>query len=193
MSDDRYPYEDWVRQALQGVLQRALRQLANEGFAGDHHLFVSFDTNHPDVRIPGFLRAQYPDEITIVLQHQFEDLVVGDDSFQVSLSFSGQKQRLMVPFVAVRSFADPSVNFGLQMNQGVQAPAAPAATTPARSRIPASERPRQLPGEVKPKLEIERQRTGTEAGPAKGAKGPRHAGTPGGTAEVIPLDTFRKK
>jgi hypothetical protein len=194
MSDDRYPYDVWVSQALQGVLKRALRQLSTEGFSGDHHLFVSFDTNHPDVRIPGFLRAQYPDEITIVLQHQFEDLVVGDDSFQVSLSFSGQKQRLTVPFAAVRSFADPSVNFGLQMNQGVQAPAAPAAITPGRSRIPASERPRQLPAEAKPKLEVERQRsTGTEAGPAKGAKGPRHAGNNGGTAEVIPLDTFRKK
>lgn len=195
MSDERYPYESWVNQALQGVLRRALRQLAGEGFAGDHHLFVSFDTNHKDVRIPGFLRAQYPDEITIVLQHQFEDLAVSDDAFQVSLSFSGQKHRLSVPFAAVRSFADPSVNFGLQVNQGAhqiqpQPGAAPA--PPARSRIPASDRPRELSPAAKPRVvEAEAQRsTGTDAG-AKGRK-PAPASENGG-AEVIALDTFRKK
>jgi hypothetical protein len=207
MSDDRYPYESWVNQALQGVLHRALRQLAAEGFAGDHHLFVSFDTNHKDVRIPGFLRAQYPDEITIVLQHQFEDLAVSDEAFQVSLSFSGQKHRLSVPFSAVRSFADPSVNFGLQVNQGahqIQPP--PGTATPARSRIPASDRPRELFGSAKPRVvegEAEAQRsTGTES--AKGRKaapqvstddgdGAADGGTSGGGAEVIALDTFRKK
>ena len=76
MSDDRYPYDEWVNLALQGVLRRALRTLSTQGFTGEHHLFISFDTNHTDVRMPGFLRAQYPDEITIVLQHQFEDLQV---------------------------------------------------------------------------------------------------------------------
>ena len=85
MSDDRYPYDEWVNLALQGVLRRALRTLSTQGFTGEHHLFISFDTNHTDVRMPGFLRAQYPDEITIVLQHQFEDLLVDEDVFQVSL------------------------------------------------------------------------------------------------------------
>lgn len=186
MGDDRYSYESWVNQALQGVLRRALRQLSTEGFTGDHHLFISFDTNHRDVRIPGFLRAQYPDEITIVLQHQFEDLVVTDDGFQVSLSFSGQKHRLVVPFSAVRSFADPSVNFGLQLNHGAHQLGQPAAT-PARSRIPASERPRELPGGLngapKPAEAAKPRKAVGEAAPAD---------TSGG-AEVIALDTFRKK
>jgi len=181
MGDDRYPYEIWVNQALQGVLRRALRQLAAEGFTGDHHLFISFDTNHRDARVPGFLRAQYPDEITIVLQHQFEDLVVMDEAFQVSLSFSGQKHRLVVPFDAVRSFADPSVNFGLQLNQGSQHLAHPAAS-PARSRIPASERPRELAAAPKPAEAPKPRKAVAEA-----------ASSNDGGAEVIALDTFRKK
>ena len=193
MSDDRYPYETWVNQALQGVLRKSLRQLATEGFTGDHHLFVSFDTNHPDVRLPGFLRAQYPDEITIVLQHQFEDLVANEDSFQVSLSFSGQKHRLTVPFVAVRSFADPSVNFGLQLNQPMQQQPAAQPAKPGRSRIPTTERSRQLIPEAKRPESVEQRSTGTEPAGAKGAKGARQTGTNGGSAEVIPLDTFRKK
>ncbi len=186
MSEDRYPYEIWVNEALQGVLRRALRQLSQHGFTGDHHLFISFDTNHPETRLPGFLRAQYPDEITIVLQHQFEDLVVSDESFQVSLSFSGQKHRLTVPFSAVRSFADPSVNFGLQTNQGSTGAHHSATGLPARpatAKLPAA-RPA-------PQVQEEQRSTGTEA--AKGRKPAGDAEPQPGGAEVIALDTFRKK
>ena len=96
-------------------MKTALRQLASHGFTGDHHFYINFDTTDPAVRMPGFLRAQYPEEITIVLQHQFDDLLIEDDFFEVTLSFSGQKQRLHIPFDAVKSFAYPSVNFGLQI------------------------------------------------------------------------------
>jgi hypothetical protein len=115
MTEDGYPYDAWVSDALQGVLKTALRQLASHGFTGDHHFYINFDTTDPAVRMPGFLRAQYPEEITIFLQHQFDDLLIEDDFFEVTLGFSGQKQRLHIPFDAVKSFADPSVNFILQI------------------------------------------------------------------------------
>ena len=115
MSDTSFPYDQWVNEALRSVLNRALNQLAEQGFEGDHHFFINFLTKHEDVVIPDFLREQYPEEITIVLQHQFDNLIVEDDRFEVSLSFSGVKQHLVVPFDSVTSFADPSVNFGLQI------------------------------------------------------------------------------
>ncbi len=190
MNDERYPYDEWVNQALQGVLRRALTTLSTMGFSRDHHLFISFDTNYPGARLPGFLRAQYPDEITIVLQHQFEDLMVAEDLFQVSLSFNGQKHQLVVPFAAVRSFADPSVNFGLQINQS-GAPAKPSADAPRpRGSVPDSHRRTQL-------SELSTQPEEAEEMPAvktAGSGNRDHAGAaaPAG-AEVITLDAFRKK
>ena len=115
MSEETFPYDQWVNEALRSVLSRALIQLSERGPIGDHHFFINFDTSHEGVDIPGFLRAQYPEEITIVLQHQFEELIIDEQGFEVSLSFSGKKSRLIVPFDAVTSFADPSVNFGLQI------------------------------------------------------------------------------
>ncbi len=115
MSEETFPYDQWVNEALRSVLSRALIQLSERGPVGDHHFFINFDTSHEGVDIPGFLRAQYPEEITIVLQHQFEELIIDEQGFEVSLSFSGKKSRLKVPFDAVTSFADPSVNFGLQI------------------------------------------------------------------------------
>jgi hypothetical protein len=196
MNDDRYPYDEWVNLALQGVLRRALTTLATQGFTGDHHLFISFDTNHPDVRMPGFLRAQYPDEITIVLQHQFEDLQVDEDFFQVSLSFNGQKHRLNVPFAAIRSFADPSVHFGLQINQVNGATAQPG-TAPRRSGAIADSRKLGALSEAKPdgKEHADSQSTDDEVPAVKTAgSGNRDRGAtaPAG-AEVITLDAFRNK
>ncbi len=115
MSDTSFPYDQWVNEALRSVLNRALNQLAEQGFAGDHHFFINFLTKHEDVVIPDFLREQHPEEITIVLQHQYEDLIVEEDRFEVTLSFNGRKQHLVVPYDSVTSFADPSVNFGLQI------------------------------------------------------------------------------
>jgi hypothetical protein len=187
MIGDRYPYDEWVNQALQGVLRRALTTLSTEGFSGDHHLFISFDTNHPDARLPGFLRAQYPDEITIVLQHQFEDLMVAEDLFQVSLSFNGQKHRLSVPFTAIRSFADPSVSFGLQINQA-GGPSMPQPGVRPRGSVPET-RPRNPLSETK-------QQDTTEGMPAvktAGSGNREHPAAASAGAEVITLDAFRKK
>jgi hypothetical protein len=196
MSDDRYPYDEWVNLALQGVLRRALKTLATQGFTGDHHLFISFDTNHPDVRMPGFLRAQYPDEITIVLQHQFEDLQVDEDFFQVSLSFNGQKHRLNVPFSAIRSFADPSVHFGLQINQAVAAtsqtggaPRGRDSATETRTRTALTE----AKSEDKPSIAVQPADDEVPAVKTAGSGNRDRGATAPAGAEVITLDAFRKK
>ena len=82
-------------------------------------MYINFETNGENVSVPDFLKAQYPDEITIVLQHQFQDLYLDDNGFEVTLSFGGQNQRLYIPFDVVTSFADPSVNFGIQIKSEV--------------------------------------------------------------------------
>ena len=117
MTEPTYPYQQWVEEALTGILKRALRQAEEHGLAGEHHYYINFMTRAEGVDMPPFLRAQHPEEITIVLQHQFEDLHVEEDGFRVALYFSGRRQALFVPFSAVVSFADPAVNFGIQVSQ----------------------------------------------------------------------------
>lgn len=119
MSDTQFPYDDWVKDAMRGVLRQALETLAATSVTDKHHLYINFLTADKDVGIPGFLKAQYPEEITIVLQHQFEDLYVDQTGFEVTLSFNGQLHRLSIPFAAVTSFADPSVNFGIHIGDGM--------------------------------------------------------------------------
>lgn len=109
-------YDSLVEDALRSVVGRALTFVAEHGLPGDHHLYITFRTEHGGVVMPAFLRERYPAEMTIVLQHQFWGLDVGRDAFAVTLSFNDQPQRLTVPYDAVLSFADPSVRFGLQFD-----------------------------------------------------------------------------
>lgn len=115
MREDGFTYEIWVANALKSVLRQALVETAANGMTGDHHFYINFRTQDDGIKIPDFLRAQYPQEITIVMQHQFEDLNVDEEGFAVTLSFGGNPHRLYVPFDSVTSFSDPSVNFALQM------------------------------------------------------------------------------
>ena len=115
MEDDFFRYDLWIEEALRQVILRALQKTEIEGLPGDHHFYVTFRTNVPGVEIPPSLRAQHPHEMTIVLQHQFEDLTVDEEGFSVMLRFNGKPERLKIPFETVTSFADPSVNFGLQL------------------------------------------------------------------------------
>ncbi len=108
-------YDKWVEEALRDVIRRALDQAATLGLPGDHHFFITFQTKDDGVEMPASLRAEHNNEMTIVLQHQYEDLVVEADHFAITLSFNGRPTRLVIPFAAVTSFADPSVNFGLQL------------------------------------------------------------------------------
>lgn len=125
MSDDTFSdspfgkgtlrYDLWVEEALREVIKKTLAHAAQHGLPGDHHFYISFLTQENGVVLPGRLRAQHPHDMTIVLQYQFEDLVADADSFSVTLSFGGIKERLTIPYTAIISFADPSVNFALQL------------------------------------------------------------------------------
>ncbi|CAA7622098.1 conserved hypothetical protein [Candidatus Terasakiella magnetica] len=107
-------YDKMVEDALRGVVRDALTLAATQGLPGDHHFYVTFRTHNPGVGLPTYVLARHPDEMTIVLQHQFWDLDVTDEGFSVTLSFSGKSERLVIPFSAVTGFADPSAKFGLQ-------------------------------------------------------------------------------
>lgn len=149
MNSEPLPYDIWITDALRTVVRRSLELVEREGLPGEHHFYIAFRTVHPGVEMPSHLKAQYPTEITIVLQNRFWDLEVGEDSFSVTLSFSGRDSRLRVPFAAVTSFADPSVKFGLQFKTFEPAPDAVAApiVMPTSEAEPAGE-----PGEdAKPK------------------------------------------
>src|SRR6185437_9991400 len=114
MAQDLFQYEKMVEAALRGVVRDALRKAGRDGLRANHHFYIGFSTRMPGVEIPDYLRDKYPEEMTIVLQHQFWDLDVTEERFAVSLSFQKQLERLVVPLAAVRSFADPSVNFALE-------------------------------------------------------------------------------
>ena len=111
-------YDVMVQGALKGVVREALTQVAVRGLLGPHHFFISFRTDYPGVVVPPYLQAQYPHEMTIVLQYQFYDLEVSNDAFSVTLTFNTVPERLTVPFAALTRFADPPVNFGLQLTSG---------------------------------------------------------------------------
>ena len=109
-------YERMVEDALRGVLREALKITAAQGLPGAHHFYITFDTTAPGVQISASLKALHPTEMTIVLQHQFWDLQVHGEHFEITLSFNGVSQRLIVPFAAVIAFADPYAKFGLQFH-----------------------------------------------------------------------------
>ncbi len=117
MAQDLMQYGQMVEDSLRGVVRMALTRAATDGLLGEHHFYIGFKTQHPGVDIPDHLIAQYPDEMTIVIQHKYWGLEVGEDAFEITLSFGGQGQRLYIPFRALTSFLDPSVQFGLQFGQ----------------------------------------------------------------------------
>ena len=120
MAKDWLRYDQIVERQLRGVVRYVLAEVAANGLPGDHHFYITFKTGHPGVSMSPHLRAQYPREMTIVLQHQYWGLEVLDDSVTVTLSFGGRHERLQVPFAAVVSFADPSVKFALQFEASSQ-------------------------------------------------------------------------
>lgn len=131
MSDSVFRYDKLVDDALKGVLKHCLSQVGKRGgLPGQHHFYITYKTRHPGVQLPAHLRERYPEEITIVLQHQFWDLTVGDDVFSVGLSFGGVRETLVVPFAAITAFADPSCKFGLQFQTEIVAASEPEEPAP---------------------------------------------------------------
>jgi hypothetical protein len=147
--DSLLPYDEWTQEALRQVVVSAVAHAAREGLPGGHHFYITFKTGYPGVVIPDRLRAQYPDEMTIVLQHQFHSLNMDEDTktLSVGLSFSGIPSTLVIPVAAMTAFADPEVRFGL--NFEVEMPeAVPLSELPAPEGDDVPARPNDGPAEI---------------------------------------------
>lgn len=171
MPEDLMRYDQLAQNALRGVVRDALRRVEKSGLPGEHHFYIQFLTKYPGVNIGARLSERYPREMTVVLQHQFFNLNVTEERFQVELSFDNIPERLIVPFAAVKGFLDPAVQFGLQF-EVVEAESAEAAA------------------EIKAKKAVEQKNT---------IKTPESQDTPEGeekpteAPKVVSLDAFRKK
>jgi hypothetical protein len=196
MAVDHIRYDILAQEALRGVVQKVLVDVAKNGLPGEHHFYISFDTRADGVRLSPRMLAQYPEEITVVLQHQFWDLVVTEEGFEVGMSFGGIPERLNVPFAAVKGFFDPSVQFGLQFEEiGDAAAAGEDANAPARKDRAAARPPAEHKG-VTPSMAA--VPAPANAAPAPANPDPAKASAdddtkPSGGGEVVRLDRFRKK
>jgi uncharacterized protein len=170
MATDHIRYDVLVHDALRGMLRRVLTDAAAHGLPGEHHFFITFLSKAEGVKLSPRLLAQYPEEMTIILQHQFWDLVVSEDRFEVGLSFGGVPERLVVPFNAIKSFYDPSVPFNLAFESSEATAETPAKSLPAAPSTVAVAAPAAVDE--------------TPEDPPK---------QPGEGAEVVRLDRFRKK
>lgn len=125
---DTLDYDELIQEALRDVVRKTLKSVSTRGLPGNHHFYITFRTDRHDVIMPEYLREQHPDEVTVVLQHQFWDLNIENESFSVTLSFNGHHERLTVPYGALVSFMDPSVKFGLQFTPAEPSEAMPVPT-----------------------------------------------------------------
>jgi hypothetical protein len=166
MAEDLLHYDRMMESALRGVLREALTVALEHGLPGDHHFYITLRTDHPGVSLSKQLRERYPTEITIVLQHQYWDLEVREDGFDVTLSFSDVPEPLSVSYDAVTAFADPSVRFGLQFNV-----------------VEADEEAERPPDKLPP----------AKGRQGKPKKSPSDAGQAEAPGKVVALDAFRKK
>lgn len=192
MSTDHIRYDLLVQDALRSVVRKVLGDAIRDGLPGEHHFYISFRTDHAGVRLSTRLRERYPEEMTIVLQHQYDNLTVNEAAFEVGLSFSGVAERLRVPFDSLSGFFDPSVQFGLKFEAepaAAEVPAEEPATPPTLASVSA----------IKAGVpKIGARKSEDDAAPAtprkrapkkdKAAEEPNEAG-----AEVVSLDSFRKK
>ena len=196
MPTDYIRYDLLVQDALRSVVRRVLTEAARTGLPGEHHFNISFKTQAPGVVIPASVRQRYPDEMAIILQHEFWDLEVTSDAFEVSLNFSRKPERLTIPFDSITGFSDPSVPFGFKLEPRVSSeakatPALPGAAPKPAIEAPAAKSPRAVPP--------------SPAKPAPAGAGPRAVETPkisdktpdkaadGTPAKVVSIDAFRKK
>ncbi|MGB0439088.1 MAG: SspB family protein [Paracoccaceae bacterium] len=163
-------YGTLMHRAMRGLIQNVLHDVQANGLPGEHHFFITFDTRHPDVQIADWLSDRYPGDMTVVMQHWFDDLSVTDDGFAVTLNFGEAPERLFVPYDAIKTFVDPSVEFGLrfetQDDEGDEEDGDLGA---------ASDMPTPLPAATKSSEE-----------------GDTDADAPAQDAEVVSLDSFRK-
>jgi len=213
MPTDYIRYDLLVQDALRSVVRKVLTEASKTGLQGEHHFNISFKTQAAGVVIPAQMRQRYPDEMAIILQHEFWDLQVGPDAFEVSLNFSRRPERLTIPFDSITGFSDPSVPFGFKLEPRLSAQAAAAALeatepeTPTQSEVAPLPKPARLAPGPKPasasaparspeaaKAEGRDEAT-SEARPKSTAKSEikPEAKPAEGEAKVVSIDAFRKK
>jgi hypothetical protein len=179
MADDLIRYDLLVQEALRSVVRNVLSSVARDGLPRDHHFYIAFQTHARGVRLSERMRNRYPDEMTIVLQHQFWDLSVTHEAFEVGLSFQNIPEKLLVPFEALTSFADPAVGFELRFGiEEAQAAASPEA-------VPESAADAPLPAPVPEPQEPPKEQQAASATDEKEA--------PEGAPKVVSIDAFRRK
>lgn len=196
MPDDHIRYDLLAQQALRGVVRTVLADVAKKGLPGEHHFKITFNTTAPGVRLSDRLRAQYPETMTIILQHQFWDLAVGESAFEVGLSFGGVGERLEVPFDAIIAFYDPAVQFGFQF-EPIDAAAderGDAAKDSAKAASARKDKSAQKPAGLPPGKSAAGKKSEPAPAAAKTAEPPSgDDDKPDGGGEVVRLDRFRKK
>ncbi len=189
MSDDQIRYDILTQDALRRVIRKVLEEVQRTGLPGQHHFFITFQTAYPGVRLTTRMMERYPDEMTIVIQHSYWNLEVTETAFEIDLSFDDIRERLRIPFDAVRGFYDPSVKFGLQFDVAPMAalpkPDMPEPETATKGPTAISTAAPRVPS-VKPKIAVDAKAVKPADNP--GAEKPAEAG-----GEVVSLDSFRKK
>jgi hypothetical protein len=198
MANDLIRYDLLVQDALRGAVRKVLTEVAKEGLPGEHHFYITFRTGAPGVRLSAAMRQQYPDVMTIILQHQFWDLSVAEQNFEVGLSFRNVPERLLVPFDAVTEFYDPSVQFGLKFEVDEAGPEdgandlEPMTTAPHLALAPASIA--TLPTQKEAPMARARAKKDAEQTAADETAAPDGiAPTADEPGKVISIDAFRKK
>ncbi len=197
--DDILRYDIMVERALRAVVRDALKVAVESGLPGDHHFYITFRTDHPSVEISETLRSRYPEEMTVVVQHQFWDLAVADEYFAITLSFNGRPERLVVPFEAVSAFADPAVRFGLQF-EALFSSSEEEDSDDIKSANdldgPVPDGLEEIDSNAKTSSQPDSPTTATKASGKKPARSAKQAGDddkePGEGDNVVTLDSFRK-
>jgi hypothetical protein len=184
MATDLIRYDLLVQDALRSVVRKVLADTARAGLIGDHHFNIAFKTQAPGVVVPPAVKSRFPDEMSIILQHEFWDLVVTPDAFEVSLNFSRKPERLIVPFDSITGFTDPSVPFGFKLEPRVPEQAAGRAPTAAGIKESA---PAPAPAKTAP------AKPPSGPAPAKSSQRAEKPAEPAGEAKVVSIDAFRKK
>jgi hypothetical protein len=198
MSEDKIRYHILVQEAMRGVVRSVLQRVQRRGLPGDHHFYIVFDTQAPGVGLSKRLRERYPSEMTIVLQHQYQDLNVLDDRFEVRLFFANIPERLVVPFSAIKNFSDPSVPFALNLSlfsmgsQHARPPASPPASATTDENAEASSTGRRFQPALRSPDAAPLSQTPAPAQPASLPPVKQEDEIQPG-AKVVELDRFRKK
>lgn len=190
MSEDLLRYDILIQDALRGAVKKILAEVGRTGLPGDHHFYIAFETTAPGVKISQRLKERYPQEMTIVLQHQFWDLAIGEHAFEVGLSFGGVPEKLLVPFSAIKGFFDPSVQFALEFDPGKTAEELPEDLLEAVEELAKAEQEtteKLMTADNKqddvPAVEAEKKTEKPDQDTEDGDGG----------GEVVSLDAFRKK